>query len=44
MAKKARARETYERKKFERKYNNTNKMDKKGNRLMTNVSVAHANR
>ena len=44
MAKKARATETFERKKREKKFNNTNRMDKKGNRLMNGVSVAHAMR
>jgi len=41
---KARKMETIKRKEIERKFNNANRMDKKANRLMNGVSVAHAKR
>ncbi|GMI10343.1 hypothetical protein TrLO_g9870 [Triparma laevis f. longispina] len=44
MAKKARNQEDAVRKYRDRKYNNTNRMDKKGNNIMNGVSVAHAKR
>jgi len=44
IVKKARRVETIQRMYLDRKFNNTNRMDKKANRLMNGVSVAHAKR
>mmetsp|Transcript_8801 Transcript_8801/g.15981 ORF Transcript_8801/g.15981 Transcript_8801/m.15981 type:complete len:409 (+) Transcript_8801:170-1396(+) len=44
MAKKARNQMDAVRKYKDRKFNNTNRMDKKGNNIMNGVSVAHAKR